>query len=231
MVHKIDYESAYKIALDQNISEVREAILEDDPSMRVKLENYAEKFGIPIRFLKHKILSDNLFANSFIKDPSKQSLHQKVAADFIESINCVEDFCQLPAGGQNARYICDDGTVRMGENSGQAKSIDFYWVYDGNIYYAAHKHTSEEGGAQDNQFKDLQLFLENASKSKLASTFFLAIGDGDYYQKRYRNGSEEYATRIDYMNKKYGTDHAVAITTDDLEKFLLEHSSYREASN
>ena len=112
MTHKIDYESAYKAALEQNIREVRDAILIGDMSMRIKLANYSEKFGIPIRFLEHKILSDNLFANGFIKDPSKQSLHQKVAAQFIESINCVEDFEQLPAGGQNAKYICDDGIVR-----------------------------------------------------------------------------------------------------------------------
>ena len=227
MAHKIDYESAYKVALEQNIREVRDAILTGDMSMRIKLANYSEKFGIPIRFLEHKILSDNLFANGFIKDPSKQSLHQKVAARFIESINCVEDFEQLPAGGQNAKYICDDGIVRAGENGGRAKSIDFYWVFDGNIYYAAHKHTSEEGGAQDNQFKDLQLFLENAAKSKLANTYFLAIGDGDYYQKKYKSGGSEYKTRVDYMNARFGTDFAIAITTDDLEEFMVEHSSFK----
>ena len=230
MRHRIDYESAYKAALEHNIGEVRAAIMSGDAGMRIKLVNYSEKFGIPIKFLEHKILNDNLFANTFIKDPSKQSLHQKVAAAFIKSISCVESFEQLPAGGQNAKYICDDGIVRTGENDGRAKSIDFFWIFDGRVYYAAHKHTSDEGGAQDNQFNDLQSFLENASRSKLANTYFLAIGDGDYYQKKYKSGDLEYRTRIDFMNARYGTDFAVAITTDDLEDFLIEHSSYKNAA-
>lgn len=228
MKHKVDYEGAYKKALEENIREVRDAVLLGDEGMALKLRNYSEKFSIPIKFLVHKVLQDNLYANAFIKDPAKQSLHQRVAAEYIMSINCVEDFQQLPAGGANARYICNDGVVRVGKNVGNAKSIDFYWVFDGVVYYAAHKHTSDEGGAQDNQFNDLLLFLKNADKSRLAKTVFLAIGDGDYYQRPYVKSGKRYSTRIDYMNSEVHGKKALAITTDDLEEYLISHSSYKE---
>ncbi len=227
MTRKIDYETPYKVALEHNISEVRAAVLSGDVGMHTKLVNYSKKYGIPIKFLEHKVLNDNVFANRFAKEPSRQTLHQKVAAAFIESINCVEDFRQLPAGGQNAKFICSDGVVREGENDGMAKSIDFFWKFDGNNYYAAHKHTTDEGGSQDNQFNDLQLFLKYAAESKKANTYFLAIGDGEYYQRKYKSGNKEYRTRIDYMNAQYGTDFSAAITANDLEDFLIEHSSYK----
>lgn len=229
MTHKVDYDSAYKTALDENIKEVRALVLNNDPAMIIKMNNYSEKFGIPFKLLKHKILQDNLYANIFIKDPSKQSLHQKTAATYIESITDVVNFAQLPAGGSEACFVCEDGVVRKGvANSGLTKSIDFYWEYDGNRYYAAHKYTKDEGGAQDNQYNDLCNFLINASKSKAKDIYFLAIGDGDYYKRKCKDGSTYYTSRIDFMNVKYSSSNAVALSTDELEEFMINHSANKE---
>lgn len=222
----IDYVGPYRKALEENVAEVKQAVLQHDPAMQIKIRNYSERFNLPIKFVEHKILRDNVFANQFAKDPSKQSLHQTVAAEFIESITDVVNFAQLPVGGGGAYYICEDGVVRKGGTAlrGLTKSIDFYWEYDGRRYFAAHKHTSDEGGAQDNQFKDLTEFLKNANKSTVADTFFIAIGDGEYYQRRYADGGVEFATRLEFLNKKYGTEHARAMTTNELEAFMIERS-------
>ena len=83
MNHKIDYETAYKNALEENIKEVRDLVLSRDEKMLFKMSNYSKKFDIPFKLLEHKILQDNLYANIFIKDPSKQSLHQRTAAKYI----------------------------------------------------------------------------------------------------------------------------------------------------
>ena len=225
----IDYVSPYRKAWEENVAEVKQAVLRRDPAMQIKIRNYSERFNLPVKFVEHKILRDNVFANQFAKDPAKQSLHQTVAAEFIQSITDVVNFVQLPAGGSSACYICEDGIIRRGDTSlrGLTKSIDFYWEYDGCIYYAAHKHTSDEGGAQDNQFKDLTEFLKNAKKSTVVNTFFIAIGDGEYYQRKYTDGGISYVSRLDFMNKKYGSSHAFAMTCNDLELFMLEHSSYK----
>ncbi len=225
---KIDYDTVYKEALDSNIKAVREEVLDGNKEMIIKMQNYAEKFNIPYKFLVHRILQDNLFANNFAKDPAKQSIHQKTAAAYIESIIDVVNFIQLPAGGKRARYVGEDGMMYIGEkkNKGLTKSIDFYWEYDGKQYYAAHKYTKDEGGAQDNQANDLSSFLKNASKSKLENTIFLAIGDGAYYQKISESEDDGIMrSRIEEMNHLYGSSSALAITTDDLEEFLVSNSS------
>ena len=232
-MRRIDYESEIRRALEENIAEVKQAVLSRDNAMSLKIRNYAERFDLPIKVVEHKILKDSLFANQFAKDPSKQSIHQKVAAGFIESITEVVNFMQLPAGGSGAKYICNDGIVRTGSNAshGTTKSIDFYWEYGDCAYYAAHKHTTDEGGAQDNQFHDLTEFLINASKSKVANTFFIAIGDGKYYQRKYSEDGEVFATRLEFLNKKYGTKYARALTTDELESFMVEHSGNKVFSS
>lgn len=226
MNYKIDYETAYKNALEENIKEVRDLVLSRDEKMLFKMSNYSKKFDIPFKLLEHKILQDNLYANIFIKDPSKQSLHQRTAAKYIESITEVVNFMQLPAAGSDACYVCNDGIVRKGDvNKGLTKSIDFYWEYDDCVYYAAHKYTKDEGGAQDNQFNDLCNFLINASHSKSEKIYYLAIGDGDYYKHKYRDGNIYYQSRLEYMNNKFSSDNAIALSTDELEDFLIKHSS------
>ena len=229
MENKIDYDTVYKEALIRNSKEVRKDILNNDRGMEIKISNYSEKYNIPKKFLIHQILKDPLFANQFAKDPAKQSIHQKTAGKYIESINCVEDFEQLPASGENAAYICRDGQLHIGSkpSGDKVKSIDFHWFFDGKEYYAAHKYTKDEGGAQDNQYNDLVEFLINAAKSNYENIYFLAIGDGAYYQRSTNDNGVSYKNRIDYMNQTYSNEHAIAITTNELEDYLINNSSFR----
>ena len=229
-MNKIDYDSIYKEALIANSKEVRGLVLSNDPGMEYKTSNYSEKYNIPKKFLIHRILKDPIFANQFAKDPAKQSIHQRTAGNYIKSLNCVESFIQLPAGGPNARYICSDGIIRIGKKlkNDTVKSIDFYWRYDEKEYYAAHKYTKDEGGAQDNQYKDLIDFLSNAAKSNYPNIYFLAIGDGPFYQRSTREEDVYYSTRINFMNQIYSNDHARAITTDELEEYLVDNSSFKQ---
>jgi hypothetical protein len=71
--------------------------------------------------------------------------------------------------------------------------------------------------------------LKNASKSKLENTIFLAIGDGAYYQKISESEDDgAMRSRIEEMNHLYGSSSALAITTDDLEEFLVSNSSNKK---
>lgn len=217
----LDYEKEYHKALLDNIKNVREDLLNNDPTIVLKIENYAVKYDLPIDFIKHKILKDNIFAINFVKDPSKQTFHQNLAAKFISEIEGVEDFKTLPAGGKSALYIVN-GILGTEDEviKGSSKSIDFYWKYKDYECYAAHKYTDMDGGSQDNQYADLTNFLANASKSRYENKLFFAIGDGRYYQRKHTKTKNDCSSKIEYMNSLYKTEHSIAITTNDLERYL-----------
>lgn len=218
-MNKVDYIGEYKIALQKNIEEVRKDVLSNKSDMEYKISSYCSKYNLPERYVKHKILSDNVFALNFAKDPAKQTFHQSLAAKYISSIPGVEDFHELPAGGKNALYIIDGVLGTCDEvDKGNSKSIDFSWKYKGLQFYAAHKYTADEGGSQDNQYSDLKLFLMNANKSTDKTKRYLAIGDGPYYQRKKEENGQ--MSRIDYMNSQFETEYAKAITVEFLEQFL-----------
>ena len=221
MTKQLDYKKNYHEAVILNLDQVRALVLNNDRDMEIKITNYSNKYDLPILFIRNKILKDNIFANQFAKDPSKQTFHQNLASDFISSLEGVKDFKTLPANGKNALYIIDGKLGKENEIvKGTSKSIDFYWRFNGYECYAAHKYTDVDGGSQDNQYTDLIDFLKNASLSKEKKTIFFAIGDGDYYQRKHTKTKNEYNNKIEYMNGLYGTKHSVALTINELEEWM-----------
>lgn len=213
MCHKVDYVAGLKIQLQKNIEEVRQDVLSGDKKMMVKIQNHAEKYDLPVEFVKHKILFDNIYANVFAKDPGRQTIHQTLAAEYIKSIPGVEDFEILPASGPDALYVVNGVVGHENEvDKTIAKSIDFHWKYDGIEFFASHKYTKDEGGAQDNQYHDLLIFVRNAAMSSDVGKRFLAIADGPYYQRQ---------DRLKTMNDEGNGFNTFATTTDNLEDLMI----------
>lgn len=186
--------------------------------------NFYKKYD----YVVNRLFSDDLFILHFIKDPQKQSFHQKAALEYLAKVPMVSKAIQLPSSGSNALYVIN-GQLIFGyqiTTSQLGKSIDFKWEYvdkDGVVVncYATHKHTKVAGGTQDNQFKDVINFFENSSKysnHKNGSNFFYAICDGQYYQNPYGG----FKSKIEYLNSTYKTNssriHATSI--NDLENHL-----------
>ena len=223
-MRRIDYQKRYNELLRKNIANVRSSI--DSRDMKTKIRNYALKYDVPYAFVRRKILTDNIFALGFAKDPSKQSYNQTLALEFISENPLVLNPRQLPAGGSDALYVIngvlkDEKTMTPDDKALQEKSIDFYWETlsnSGILYhiYASHKYTKEEGGAQDNQYHDLCKFMKNAMASTEQSNIFLAIADGQYYQKTMKDG----VRRIDYMNHTFGGERCIALTVDDIDALI-----------
>lgn len=69
--------------------------------------------------------------------------------------------------------FCDGAVIEKNELKlyPKAKTIDFEWDYKGYKIYASHKYTKDRGGAQDNQYKDLQEFIRQCRESTLKKTF------------------------------------------------------------
>lgn len=55
----------------------------ESPDYSLKINNWANKFGIPVNKVKEKILSDSLFAYNFIKDFKKQNFVGKITSEIF----------------------------------------------------------------------------------------------------------------------------------------------------
>lgn len=240
----IDFEKGEEEKRRKNLSELYQNM--DSPGFKTKVKNYAEKFQYSYPYLIKRIKEDSSFAMQFAIDPSKQSFHQAYAAEFISKLPFINDFQICSVNGKKALYIIE-GKIIDGANISDkktSKSIDFNWKYVFNDkvlnFYATHKHTKEEGGAQDNQFNDVQVFHENASNCKDENAFFFSITDGIYYtetkNKLISSISNQPISRVQYMNEKCCGLRSKATTTNELlydmliiiKKWLLTNFTYDE---
>lgn len=103
---KIDYQLEYRKQLQINISLVRNEI--DNPDFVLKITNHAEKFGREYDEVKSKIMTDDMYAEWFAKDPAKQNIYEKLAASYISGIEDVVDFRNLP---NSAKMFIVEGKV------------------------------------------------------------------------------------------------------------------------
>ena len=88
--------------------------------------------------------------------------------------------------------------------------------------YVSHKYTTTTGGGQANSCADaIKYLLGVQGAEKDDNVLFLAILDGDYYQKRGRNGK----TRIDNLRAHYETINIRICTSVELmaENLLLNY--------
>lgn len=219
MILPPDYDLAEKQARLENAELFRANL--NTPDVVLKIQNWAKRNSFESEFVRYKVLTDDTFALYFVKDPAKQSIHQKVAADHIKNrLPLVEDFATPPAGGASALYVVR-GFVMPGKDlhaatNDHGKSIDFRWTHTHEDkcfrVYATHKHTKEEGGSQDNQFADVQRFMREAQACRDPNVLFLAICDGDYYLRPY----DGRPSRLVTLNQDFPGRRCTACTIAEL---------------
>lgn len=152
-----------------NIDELRKDI--DKTWVKEKINNHMKSFEGLFSYeeIKQCILTNDLVASKFCKDPGKQNISENLASKIL-------NIPKLPASGSKCIRFDDNGDIVCSSDNGKnTKSADFIF----NEYYATQKYTCGEGGAQDNQRNDVIDFLKRGSiKNKVA-----AIVDGDYWDK------------------------------------------------
>ena len=181
--------------------------------MRKFCEQTGEKQGA----VRAKILTDALFRRFFLKDPIRQNAHELYAASFIEGINSATNFKKL---GSNETFIISGGIVKksdLGTMKPRSKSVDFYWECGNKKFYAFHKCARDSGGHQDNQYRDLRIFIEEANKSGIPDAYFTAIADGDYYGT---NSGKAQTAKIGRLRQPADGQSVFAMTGEDLPSFL-----------
>lgn len=215
-----DYDDEVRKAWIVNRKEVLNELKKGN--LDLKIGNYSERHGFDRKGVVEELNRSEMFRAYFAKDPNKQSIHEKKAAEWIAVMDGIEDFRALP----NKSFLISNGKVwatkdlKAAGGYSSAKSPDFRWKSGKKIFYAAHKHTKEEGGAQANQYKDLQKFITEARGGTEPDLYFVAIADGPFYQ-----GIDGQAgkTRLDTLKSQAAEDNSNRIhacTIADLE-FLV----------
>lgn len=207
----LDYEAGLKKAWQQNY--------ESGALSEAKIKSFSELSGASIDEIRAKAKTDKLFRWFFVNDPKKQNFYEKYAAAHIREMPGVSKFEQLPT---NKLGIIGGIVITMSEGKArggnpESKTIDFTWKHGDITYYASHKYTKDAGGAQGNQYKDLQDFLVEANKSNAPSSLFLAIADGPFYGGQ--NGRQG-TTRMDNLRRIANGRNVFALTINDLAEFM-----------
>ena len=219
----LDYEARYRQQYADNVQDAPRAAYAGE--LDRKIDNFCSNFGFERNEVLRLIKSEPMFAAWFAKDPKKQNFYENNAAYFIEEIEGVENFIQLST---RELYVLGGGVftndqIRASGASTSAKSIDFRWNYNGTEYYASHKYTQESGGAQDNQFKDLKLFIKECNGTN-KECYFVAIADGAYYQQQH-NIRGTRTTKLDQLKQLTDRRKVYACTINELEALMLRLSS------
>lgn len=152
----------------ENIEIIRNEI--EKSWVKEKILNHLKSFEGLFTYeeIKEQILSNDLVASKFCKDPSKQNISEKLAEQLLKTK-------KLPASGQNCIRFSNTGELISTNEIGATKSADFKV----GEYYATQKYTKEDGGAQDNQRNDVIDFLTKGSIHHKV----MAILDGEYWDK------------------------------------------------
>ena len=209
------YEKAVAQAWKKNIAQVHHSLSVNDKKLLYKIQSASQRWNISVSEIKESITKDRVAAAHFAVDPSKQKIHEKTAAEFIRNLNAVVDFNHLP---NKALYVSNGVPITGDElkTYPAAKTIDFKWQYGTFKIYASHKYTHDSGGAQGNQYKDLQAFIQACRGSINPELRFIAIADGPFYQEY--NGRAN-KTRLDKLQSMC-TPQVSACTIHDLKEVL-----------
>lgn len=160
--------------------------------LSIKIDNACARTGGIIcreQTLK-SIANDDVAAYSYAKDPLKQNFAELFQHDYLRDVKGKSAITKMSGGGKKAHYLIDgemvSGLSKKPSGSNSTKSIDFQC--DNEYYYA--KHTSAEGGAQDNQCDDGKRFIEQSNiyvSQHDDDKVFILLVDGAYYNDVRKN--------------------------------------------
>jgi len=146
-----------------------------------KIKNESHKKGYSYQDILNLIKINEMYASFFAKDPIKQNLAENIQLEVLQNITNVKKLIQH--GKKSIRLY--DGDIITKSNKVSTKSLDFYDEDNETYYYC--KYTKDEGGAQDNQFRDVVIFIQECNKyceKNNNSVKFIALLNGNYYNEK-----------------------------------------------
>ena len=138
-----------------------------------------ERDNLSVDLILQKIKDDVFYRSIFRKEPSRQSIHEKTQYDYIKKY-LYGDVVKLKDNTYITKTTIQNNIIRSSDSS---KTFDVY--IPSKKCYGILKYIELNGGAQDNQYKDVVIFLENIisylnnnSEQIFSFSFFL---DGKFF--------------------------------------------------
>lgn len=121
----------------------------------------------------------------YVKNDKKQNSAEECQTNYLKDrFSPLVDVKGLPKSGSGALFIKDG---KIGKTKGTTKSLDIHisYTYSGKTLdiYGTLKHIDNNGGAQDNQFKDLILTNQELVKNSNPDIYTITIVSGTYFRK------------------------------------------------
>ena len=222
-----NYDKEFKKKIKTNLDEVIQLLGEREDGMQKKVATFSTNFDFKSKDVEAKIKKDRMFRAHFAKDPGRQNLYEKLAGQYIKSIKGVKNFEKL---GSNLKVILNGAVMTRAQlrqlgGVDEAKTIDFEWYYHKHHFFASHKYTKGEGGGQGNQYKDVQIFIKQATPSTLKDTFFIAICDGNFYDCK---DTVTNTSRLERLKNMANNKNVFAMKLTELKDWLEKNFSSKQ---
>ena len=182
----------YQIARAKILNEVfrndsfPKEITDLDAKQLKKIKNHSKRYGHTIEEVLDAVLNNEVAFRSIVgKSPERMDYYETTLVSYLNQIKIVKHAVKLPKSGPNAKYIVDGKIHIGGGRRNDVKSLDIEITFrNEEQLYLVHKYTMEDGGAQDNQFREAKETLKNVyTRGGKIGVNLGAILDGDYYVK------------------------------------------------
>ena len=202
----------------RGLAEAQAAARDKDPGLLAKIKNHCGRFDDrcgSAETVLEQCAENPLVASFFVKNPGRTNFHEKVVAEYL---GVLPGFRKLPAQGDNAIHLSPKGNIgnkkKLSVHGGTnlSRALDFAWRHGDKTVYASHKYTAQEGGAQDNQYKEQQNLLSRAALNKDPDIVVVAMCDGEYYTPK----------RFEALRNLGLEDKALAMTLQETREFFAK---------
>lgn len=162
-------------------------ISELDANQLKKIDNHAIRYGHTIQEVLDAVLNNEVAFRAIVgKNPEKMDYFETTLISYLRKFEFIISVEKLPKSGTNAKYIVNGKIMVGGGRRSEVKSLDIEVVFKNHKkLYLVHKYTMEDGGAQDNQFREAKETLKHVyTKEGKIEVNLGAVLDGDYYVKK-----------------------------------------------
>jgi hypothetical protein len=182
-----------KLAIHKNDEELREDSKNKNKKLRSKIENFRmnkmtneEREEYSVEDIMKKINEVSLLRCLFRKDPCKQSIHENSQIQWIK-MNKYEDIEKLPSNLHGVYLEKSELKKRTTTNRVKNGTKTFDAYIPSRKIYVVLKYSTTEGGAQDNQYRDVENFITQINgyfqENKNSDYTFEFYLDGKYYTR------------------------------------------------
>lgn len=178
----------------ENDREILAAVEKRSADLLERIENFRREKMTPeeqtansVESILQAIRTNSMIRAHFRKDPTRQSIHEITQIEWIR-LHRYSDVVKLPAA-RGGTYFCKNATSSAFPRPTDAtKTLDIH--SPSAMMYGVLKYSTTEGGAQDNQYRDVKHFIQQMigyfGVNPTAKEIFDFYLDGPYYTEKKR---------------------------------------------